>query len=259
MSYGSAVTGSKSSDGSDSLVSRIKREPVQGIFQVIPAEAVTELLGRAGADFVIIDGEHGVFCPSSLERMVRAGAAAGVSVMYRAASSADDLSKALDTGVAGLVVPRVESAAEAQAVVQAVRFPPVGSRGLGPGRAAFYGLDMQQIRAQANERVLLVLMIETQKGMANLDAIAAVEGVDVIMVGPADLASSMNVNAGSAEHADAIQAIKTASLAAGRHAGIHCADHQDAAVRAQQGFSFLPISLDAALLYGGAVKILKGE
>ncbi len=250
MSYGSAPVENQPSHSKVSLVPLIQKQPIKGIFQVIPAEAITELAGRAGADFVVIDGEHGTFSIATLESMVRTGEAAGISVLYRAASLTDDLSKALDTGIAGLVVPRIESAAEAQAVVQASRFPPAGARGVGPGRASFYGMDMQKMRKEANQKILLVVMIETRKGLDNLESIAAVKGVDVIMIGPADLASSMDVSPGSEDHASAVQVIKEAALAAGKHAGIHCANREDAIQREQEGFRFLPISLDAALLFG---------
>lgn len=240
----------------ENLNAQIGRQAVKGLFQIIPSEVATEIYGRAGADFVIVDGEHGVFTIAMLEQMVRAGENTGMSVLYRAASSADDLAKALDTGVAGLVVPRIESAAEAEAVVRAVRFPPLGARGLGPGRASFYGLDMDRLRDEANGSTLLVLMVETRAGLENVADIAAVEGVDVIMVGPADLASSLNVASGSPEHLRAINTIKEAALAAGKHVGIHCADAANAASRAEEGYRFLPISLDTALLYAGVAGLV---
>lgn len=252
MSYSGALRAKEPVDSKESLVARIRQNPVQGTFQIIPSEAVTELMGHAGADFVIIDGEHGAFSLSMLERLVRAGETVGLAVLYRAASSADDLAKALDTGIAGLIVPRVESASEAEAIVRAVRFPPAGARGIGPGRAACYGLRMDRLRQGANQDELLVLMVETSKGLENLESIAAVPGVDVIMAGPADLAASLGVDAGSQAHAQAIERIKQASLAAGRHAGVHCADRRDAARRSQEGFRFLPVGLDTALLFGAA-------
>lgn len=259
MSYAGTHPVKAPSPSQESLVSIIQQKPVRGTFQVIPSEVVTEIAGRAGADFVIIDGEHSVFSIAMLEQMVRAGETAGVSVLYRAASSADDLAKALDTGIAGLVVPRVESVSEAEAIVRAVRFPPLGARGLGPGRASFYGLNMDQLRKDANQNVMIVLMVETQKGLDNLESIVAVPGVDVIMVGPADLASSMDVPSGSDAHANAIQTIKNSALAAGKHVGVHCADEAGAAQRAQEGFRFLPISLDTALLFNSAAEAFSSE
>lgn len=259
MSYGNAPAENRRSHLNASLVPLIQQQSIQGIFQVIPAGAITELAGRAGADFVVVDGEHGSFSIAGLESLVRTGEAAGIAVLYRAASSTDNLAKALDTGIAGLVVPRVESAAEAEAVVQASRFPPAGARGVGPGRASFYGLDMQQMRKEANQKILLVVMIETRKGLDNLASIAAVKGVDVIMVGPADLASSMDISPGSEDHAKAVQTIKEATLAAGKHAGIHCSNRENAIQRAQEGFRFLPISMDAALLFGSLSTVFKED
>ena len=253
MSYGNAPAVSRPTEGRRDLLSAIAQGPVRGTFQVIPSEVVTEVLGYAGADFVVVDGEHGTFGIESLQRMVRAAEAGGLSALYRAASADDDLSKALDTGIAGLVVPRVESAAEAQAVVQAVRFAPVGARGVGPGRASRHGLNMMELSREANAQVLLALMVETRKGLDNLASIVAVPGVDVIMVGPADLAVSMGVEPGSDAHVAAIRSIKDAALAAGKHAGVHCADAANAAQRIAEGFRFLPIGLDSSMLFGSAI------
>jgi 4-hydroxy-2-oxoheptanedioate aldolase len=236
MSYAGTHAVKARSGSTESPVSVIQNRAIRGTFQVIPSEVATEILGRAGADFVIVDGEHSVFSIGMLAQMARAGETAGVSVLYRAASSTDDLAKALDTGIAGLVVPRVESASEAEAVVRAVRFPPLGARGLGPGRASLYGLGMGELRQNANQEVMLVLMVETQKGLDNLESIVAVPGVDVIMVGPADLASSMDV-------------------AAGKHVGVHCANAADVARRAEEGYRFLPASLDTAMLFNSAAAL----
>lgn len=252
MSYTntSAVKGASSTVN---LRSHIDQKPVLGTFQVIPSEAVTDLLAWAGADFVIVDGEHSTFTVETLEKITRAGEAAGVAVLYRVASSLDDLSKALDTGIAGIVVPRVEQVQEVEAIVRSVRFPPLGARGLGPGRASKYGLQLNSLRHEANAQVMLVVMIETRQGLENIHDLVAQQGVDVIMVGPADLASSLQTETGSQAHLEAIQTILKAALTQDKKVGIHCADLSDAQRRIQEGFSFLPIGLDTSFLYASAL------
>lgn len=179
------------------LKDRLDAGALKGTFQELGTPAVTELLGLAGADFVVIDGEHGTFSIDRLEDYVRAGSSSGTAVLYRAASSSDQLARALDTGIAGIVVPRVESGAQAHAVVDAVRFPPVGSRGLGPGRTSGYGVALDELRTSGNDEVLVVAMVETKAGLGAVDEIAQTPGIDAIMIGPADLASSLNVDSGS--------------------------------------------------------------
>lgn len=237
----------------------LDERPLRGTFQEFGTPAVTELLGLAGADFVVIDGEHGTFSIDRLEDYVRAGAAAEAAVLYRAASSNDQLARILDAGFAGIVVPRVESAEQARAIVDATRFPPVGSRGLGPGRAGGYGLALDDLRTRGNDEALVVAMVETKAGLAAVEQIAAVPGIDAIMIGPADLASSLDVDPTSAELAAAIDHIRDATLAAGTHASVHCADAADIERREAEGYRLLPASIDAALLFAAAAPLFTGR
>lgn len=256
MSYSISNRPERDSPRGEMILRQLETGAVRGTFQIIPSAAVTEVIGRMGADFVLVDGEHSSISIDRLEDLVRAGDAVRTPVLYRAASSADDLAKILDTGVAGLVVPRVESAAEARAVVRATRFPSLGARGLGPGRAAAFGLEMANVRANANSEVALCLMVETLTGLEAIDEIAATPGFDVIMIGPADLASSLDVAYGDPVLVDAIQRIRESATAAGKHAGIHCTDADDAARRAAEGFGFLTIGVDIAFVAKGAAQAL---
>ena len=160
------------------------------------------------------------------------------------------LSRSLDMGAAGVVVPRVDSRDQAAAAVSAVRFPPAGARGIGGARAAGYGLAMEGYRGTADGELLLVLMVETRAGLDNVAEIAAVDGVDVIFVGPVDLASSLGVPAGGQEHSAAIRTIIDTALAARRHVGILCADAEEAHRYAALGARLLLISVDAVVLAG---------
>lgn len=255
MTYGSAA--SRSTDASTheplpSVRARLAHTPLRGTFQVLGHPAVTEVLALSGPDFVIADAEHAALGIETIEALVRAGDARGLDVLVRVAGIDASLSRTLDTGAAGIVVPRVESAADAAAVVRATRFPPLGARGLGPARACDFGLDLVSHRATANDELLVVIMVETAAGLAAVDEIAAVDGIDVILIGPADLASSLGVPAGSAEHSAAISTITAAARAAGRHVGIHCASASDADAFEVGGMRLLVIGTDVAFLASAA-------
>jgi 4-hydroxy-2-oxoheptanedioate aldolase len=243
--------------GESNLVNALERGPVLGTFQVMPGPAVTETLVFAGAEAVCLDAEHAAFDMGSLEHHVRAAQSVGGTVLIRVPEIGAILSRSLDTGAAGVVVPRVETAAEAAAAVAAVRFPPLGARGLGGGRAAAYGRRLEDYRSRANDSTLLVVMVETRAGLENVKEIAAVDGFDVLFAGPVDLASSLGVPVGSEVHEAAIRQILDAGLAAGRQVGILCADAAEAARYAALGARLLMVSVDAAVLAGALSQQLR--
>jgi 4-hydroxy-2-oxoheptanedioate aldolase len=211
---------------------------------------VTETLVLAGADVVCLDAEHAALDVATLEHHVRAAQSVDGTVLIRVPAVGAYLSRSLDMGAAGVVVPRVDSREQAAAAVDAVRFPPAGARGIGGARAAGYGLAMAEYRGTADDELLLALMVETKAGLDNVGEIAAVDGVDVIFVGPVDLASSLGVPAGGQAHDAAIRTIIDTALAAGRHVGILCADADEAHRYAALGVRLLLISVDAVVLAG---------
>ncbi|MET0932855.1 MAG: aldolase/citrate lyase family protein [Mycetocola sp.] len=251
MSYGSLPVG-ESRPAKRSMRSAIDEGPLVGTFQILGSPAVTEVLALSGADIIVADAEHAAFDLPILEQFVRAGDVRGASVLIRVPGIGPDLSRALDTGAAGVVVPRVESAAEAEAIVRATRFPPVGARGLGAARATLYGLDLVSHRESANDDLLVVAMIETRAGLDAVDEIVAVDGIDVILIGPADLSSSLGAAIGSTEHTDAVSRILETALAAGRHVGIHCPGAESAASYRDRGVRLLLIGTDVSFLSGAA-------
>ena len=246
MSYGSVTSAPKSA--TRALRATVASEAVVGTFQIIAGPTVTEVLAVSGAEVIVADAEHAAFDFPILEQLVRAGEYRGASVVIRVPGIGSDLSRALDTGAAGVIVPRVESAAEAAEIVRATRFPPIGARGIGPARATVYGLDIPTYRAAANDDLLVVAMIETRAGLDAVDEIVAVEGIDLIMVGPADLASSLGTTVGSPEHTDAVTHILEKALAAGRQVGIHCADAAEAERFRDRGVRLLLIGTDVSFL-----------
>ncbi len=162
---------------------------------------LVEICGRVGFDFIFIDCEHGAITTEGCEAMVRAAEVAGVPTIVRVPENSPHvILRYLDTGALGVQVPHVTSRAEAEAVVAAVKYAPLGQRGIAGGRWADYGLTggLGEAIKFANEQTLISLMIEDVAGVRNLDEIVSVEGVDILAVGPADLSASLgypgNVN-----------------------------------------------------------------
>ena len=152
------------------------------------------------------------------------------------------IAAALDSGARGVLVPRVSTAAQAQAAVKATRYPPLGERGVGPGRAAGYGYRIPEYLGRAPMRKIVVaVQVETAEGLANADAIAATDGVDVVFVGPGDLSVSIDAMgpAGAEKLGKAIETIIAAALAHGKIAGIFCASAGGCRQMGRQGRQLL--------------------
>ncbi len=171
-------------------------ETVLGCFTRYPNASIVELLGYQPWDFIVFDGEHGPLEPRDAENMVRAAELRDVTPIVRVTTNQPHIIlRLLDTGAQGLHVPWVNSAAEAEAAVQSVKYYPRGVRGLAGVRAADYGqrASFSEYVQQANAETLVVLHIETAEAVEALPEIAATDGVDVIFVGPTDLSQSYGV------------------------------------------------------------------
>jgi 2-keto-3-deoxy-L-rhamnonate aldolase RhmA len=177
------------------LRERMSAGVAAGIGLTFAAPQLVELCGRAGFHWALIDCEHGAFSAESVEQACIAGDAAGLSVMVRPPSDRPEaILAALDRGAAGVQVPHVATAAQADAIVRAVKYGPRGDRGLGTSvRAAGYGVDLDVAAyvARANRETIVCVQIEDREGLANVAEIAAVPGVDVVFVGPMDLSQAL--------------------------------------------------------------------
>jgi 4-hydroxy-2-oxoheptanedioate aldolase len=165
----------------------------------------------------------------------------------------------LDIGFRTLLVPMVESAEQAERIVAATRFPPRGIRGVASAtsRASGFGADSDYL-AHAHQDICLIVQIESKAGLAAIDAIAAVDGVDALFIGPADLAGSLG-HLGNPRHADVQVAITHALArinAAGKAAGIFALSVEDAQKRIAEGIGFVSIGTDIGLLANGARALL---
>ena len=162
-----------------------------GTFAAIPHPVAVEVVAQSGPDFLCTDWEHAQIGRDTIENLVRAADIHKVPAMVRVPGHAPEaIAAALDSGAAGVLVPRVSTAEQARAVVKASRYPPQGERGVGPGRAASYGYRIFDYLGRANAEILVAVQVETAEGFANAAEIAATDGVDLVFVGPGDLSVS---------------------------------------------------------------------
>jgi 4-hydroxy-2-oxoheptanedioate aldolase len=184
---------------------------------------VAELLSQTGFDYVLIDQEHGVGDNDTLVRQLQAMANNPATAVVRPAwNDAVMIKRILDAGAEGVMLPSIETAEQARQAVAACRYPPAGIRGAGwaGGRASAYGM-IPDYATLAAERLLIVVQIETVKGVENIDEILKVDGVDVIFIGPADLTGSAG-HLGDLHHPDVmnlVRRVEKATFVAGRPLG----------------------------------------
>jgi len=190
------------------LRDRVRHDVVVATAAMIPSPTVIEALSHTGFHAVLIDAEHAPIAIDTLEHLVRAADVAPVPAIVRVPEVGSYIARALDLGAAGLVVPRIETIEEAREVVDRARYAPEGSRGTGPGRGSAYGAAMVEHIARANDEILVAIQIETALGVANADDILAVPGIDAVVIGPFDLATSLGVAMGSEKHKAAIGTIR---------------------------------------------------
>lgn len=171
-------------------------DTVFGCFVRYPDAGLVEVLGYQPWDFIVFDGEHGTLEPRDCENMVRAAELRGVTPIVRVTTNLPPvILRFMDSGAQGLHVPWVNSAAEAENVVRSVKYYPRGIRGLAGVRAADYGqtVPFADYVEQANRETLISIHIETAEAVERLPDIVAIDGIDVIFIGPTDLSQSYGV------------------------------------------------------------------
>lgn len=235
--------------------------PQYGLWLGLTDPVCIEIAAGSGFDWICLDAEHAPFTIPSLLAGLQAAAAYPTHTMVRVAvGNATVLKQTLDLGFQTIVVPMVESAAQARDLVSAVRYPPAGIRGIGTAvaRAARWNRTPEYV-ARANEEICLVLQIESARGLEALSEIAAVEGVDALFIGPADLAASLG-HPGNANHPDVRAAMRTAFAtirAAGRACGSIATDPALAREYAAEGSNFLAVGIDTVLYANAASRLAR--
>jgi 4-hydroxy-2-oxoheptanedioate aldolase len=229
-----------------------------GLWNSVPGPSVTELLAMAGYDWIVLDTEHSPTDVPEILPMLQAVAAWPVAPVVRPAANDPVLIKRLlDFGAQTLMIPYVQSAEEARAAVRAMRYAPRGIRGVsGMTRASRYGAVEDYI-ARAEGELCLIVQVETAEAIARIEEIAAVDGVDAIFVGPADLAASLG-EAGRTTAPAVLAAVEGAVrriVAAGKPAGVLMTDPQAARACIGWGTTFTAVGTDLGLLAAAARRL----
>ncbi|QJQ99017.1 4-hydroxy-2-oxoheptanedioate aldolase [Halomonas sp. PGE1] len=230
-------------------------EPMTGIWLGLASPYVAEIAATAGFDWLLLDGEHSPNDLATLLGQLQAIAPYASAPVVRPPEGDTVLIKQyLDIGVQNLLIPMVETPEQAAEVVAATRYPPEGVRGMGSflARASRWG-QVENYLDRAGEEICLILQLESPIALANLEAIAEVEGVDGLFIGPSDLSAAMG-HRGNPGHPEVRAAIDDAIVrirAAGKAAGIITLDETEARGYLAAGCGFVGVGVDALVLVEG--------
>lgn len=227
-------------------------EAAVGAWCSVGSAITAEVIGRAGFDFVCVDNQHGVNDYSTTVPMLQALDLGTTTPIVRVPwNEPGIIGKMLDAGAMGIVIPMVNTVAEAEAAVRACRYAPAGARSYGPTRAA---IRFDGYYEAANDAIACIPMIETTQAIANIDEILAVPGIDAIYVGPADLSITLGLPPGNNDDStDFMTALETIVAACQRHdvvAGIH-ATTALVAKRLEMGFRMVTATSDMVAMRAG--------
>lgn len=200
------------------------RRALIGLLQTHPNPAFAEMAGMCGYDFIILDDEHGVFSASDHLHTLQALTCTEVAAFVRLSGhDTQAVGRYLDMGADGIVVPNVTTAEQASALVGAMDYPPTGTRGFGASmhRGTRYGLDLAMHLKAPRAAASLVVMIESALGLANVEEILSIDGVDGVFIGPADLTANLGCpgDFSNPVYAEAITRIERAASTRGKICG----------------------------------------
>lgn len=225
-----------------------------GLWFSTDSPSSAEALAGLDFDYVVIDLQHGLMEVAGAISMMRAMSRTEATLLCRVpVNEPGIIGRVLDAGAAGVIVPMVNDAADAEAAVRAAKYSPRGDRSYGPTRARLVGAPADI--ADANRSTLVIPMIETAEAIGNVAAIAAVDGVDALYIGPSDLSITLGLQPAN-DQSDprfmaALSSVLDAARASGVEPGIH-ADAQLGALRSDQGFTMVTVVTDTQAVVAGA-------
>ena len=242
-----------------SLKERLKaHETVFGMFYKLNSPIVTEMIGWAGMDFIVIDCEHGSIGYESVENIVRCAEGVGLSAVVRVASDSEEhILHALDAGAEGVQIPDMKTVEQFRKSVAACKYYPLGTRGLSRGtRSSKYGFwnenEKPYVEA-ANEQSLVVVHIENKEMAEKIDEICQIPDIDVVFVGPADMSQSLGIPGKSRDPRVVELACKVIETAEkyGKAGGINVANVQDMEMCLSHGARYIMYGSDTGIFAKG--------
>lgn len=230
-------------------------EPSIGSWMSMAHPSIAEILAMAGYDWVVIETEHTAIDVSEVLRLIIAIEQRGAVPLVRLAWNDPIQAKAvLDSGAAGVLVPMINTRADAELAVQMTKYPPQGIRGVGLARAQGYGEHFDSYVKNANDDSLLIVQIEHKDAVSNIEEILSVPGIDGTFIGPYDLSMSLGIP-GQTNHPEVItakQKVREATLARGLIAGVHFVQPgtavEDCGKAIEEGYRFIALGTDILFL-----------
>ena len=239
-------------------------KPSVGTWLSLGNVAAARFLARAGFDWLNVDMEHSMAGIETASLIFGAVADAGCCALARVPTNRlEHIKRVLDNGAHGVVVPMVNSRAEAESAVAACLYPPQGIRSVGGNQHALnFGTTPADYYAKANDEIAIILQCEHIESVRNADAIFSVPGIDAIFVGPNDLAASMRAPDGKPPHPDANKEAMAHILATCKKhkvaAGLHTSSPEEANMRIAEGWQFIAITSELKMMLDGAAAVLAG-
>lgn len=236
-------------------------ETLNGCWLNLGSPLTAEIVGLSGFDWVLIDLEHGAGTEKDVLAQLQALESTSTAAFVRV-ESADSprISRVLDMGAAGVMCPKVDNVAEAKKVVNGLHYPPFGNRGVAKMvRATAFGQNFQVYYDSSRENLLGIIQIETREALNHLDEIAALEGVDVLFIGPADLSMELGIfgQFDNPIFIDALEKINQAARKAGKATGILFFNPDDYKKYHDMGIRFIACGADATFVADGAKMMAK--
>ena len=233
-------------------------KPAFGTFMGLGSPLGAEQLAHVGFDWLVIDQEHGPIDAGLTQSLLQAISTTETVPLIRVPENGVWINRALDAGAYGVIVPMVSTKEDAEAAVQAAKYPPLGARGIGGSRTRLYGGNDYVQRA--NDEILLIAEIESKAGVENAREILGTKGIDAYFIGPGDLCASLGLphtwDPDYPEYWAAIEKIRQAGVATGKPGGIHTSA-QRVSQMVEKGYRFIALGFDISFMATAASAALQ--
>lgn len=230
---------------------------LNGLLITVPSPELVEIVSSAGFDWLFFDMEHSPMSFETLQNLLRGVSGSCFTAVRVPEATSTWVAKVLDAGAEGVIFPRISTEQQARNAISLCKYPPLGTRGVGLGRAQGYGNTFSEYLKVANERVACILQIEDREGVNNVSRISAVEGLDALFVGPYDLSMNMGIP-GEIAHDRMKRIIQDIAQLRSKELGLGIFTTDAASVREYSGlgYNLIACGIDVQLLNNGAKQLI---